>query len=157
MQRKTLGLICIAIGAIALALGAYSYTLTSALNGSLILNAQETTNIGVELQAGATVKGTLNVTDGTQGVRFYFENPQGDVAYNGGTVYNSLEFSFDTAAAGNYTIKIENLSPTNQQAIEYAINYSAIPQTVSHVAVGIGAVIFGVGLVLAVLKKKASP
>ena len=154
MQRKTMGILFIVIGFIVLAVGLFSYTLTATQTRNLALSVSDGAFARIELEQGDTVRGSLLIQSGNEGIKFYVEDPVGEVVYDGGTIYGSLDFSFHSQISGLYISRFENLSPTNQQSIEYSLTYSAVPRIVSFSAAIVGAGFFVAGIVLMFLKKK---
>ena len=155
MNRRTFCVLFVMIGLFVLAVGIYGFAFSTTTQTQTETIAASTGFFAqFELAQGDTVKGALTILDGNEGIVVYVENPVEEVIYNGGTVYNSLEFSFTAQTAGSHTINFENLSPASQQTIEYSLTYSTIPRTVSISATVIGAVFFVSGMILAVTSSK---
>jgi hypothetical protein len=74
------------------------------------------------------------------------ENPLREVIYNGGTIYNSLEFVFKAESNGIYLVNFENANPSNQQTVEYSLTYPAFPAVASSLMTFAGAALFGAGV-----------
>ncbi len=88
--------------------------------------------------------------DGTAGIKVYVEDPPPmEVVYNGGTVYNHLEFSFSAQTSGVYRVNFENISPTNQQTIVYSVTFPSNPGILRYLAITVGALLLVAGPLIA--------
>ena len=147
MYKKALGLTFITIGLIILALGISAYAFSTVTQTETkTIDASEAYVAQLELEEGDTVHGVLTVFNGNEGTAIYVENPTNESIYDGGTVYTSLEFNFNTQTTGAYTVNFENLSPANQQTIEYSLTHSTYSRTLSLVATIIGFILLAVGI-----------
>ncbi len=152
MNKKALGAIILIIGLIVLAFGIYGYAFsaTATQTHTETIDASDGVFVQFELGQGDAVKGALTVLDGHEGIAVYVENPAKEVVYNGGTVYSSLEFSFNAQTSGAYIVNFDNLSSANQQIIEYSLTHSTNSRIVSLIATVIGALFLISGIIIAV-------
>ncbi len=151
MRRRTLGLTLALVGFTVLALALYTYALPNAnLSKTVTLEPSSGTFAQVSLCPGDKVQGTLDVTDGTAGIKVYVEDPPPmEVVYNGGTVYDHLEFSFNAQTSGVYRVNFENLSPANQQTIAYSLTFPSNPGVIGYLAITVGVLLLVVGPLIA--------
>jgi len=154
MNKQTVGIIFTIIGIVILGVGIYAYTYsTTTLTQTEALPASKSITVPLELGLGDKVQGALTI-EGSEGIKVYVEDPANQVTYTGGSVYSNVEFSFTAQSSGTYTVVFENLSPTNQQTIEYSFSYPAISSIVSYSLMAIGAILLIAGIVLAVILNK---
>jgi hypothetical protein len=112
--------------------------------------------VQLELNPGDKVQGALTILDGDEGITVYIENPRGEASYNGGTVYNKVDFSFSSQTAGQHIAIFTNLSPTNTQTIEYSFTYPALPSIASIVIIVLGVFLLLIGVTFLVILHKAN-
>ncbi len=152
MRRRILGLTLAVVGFAVLALALYTSSLPVMRESkNLTLEPSTGTFDQINLNTNDKVQGTLDVIEGPAGIRVYVEDPSLKVVYNGGTVYNDLDFSFNAQTSGVYRVNFENLSPTNQQTITYSLVFPAIRGIVWYVAIVAGALLVVVGLGVAIV------
>ena len=154
MYKKTLFLALSIIGLIILALGIYAYAFSTVTqNQTKAIDASEGFNAQLNLEQGVTVYGTLTILDGNQGIEVYVENPAKELVYDGGTVSTSLEFNFYVQTSGVYSVNFDNISPDNQQTIEYSLKHSIYSPTLSLGAMIIGAIILIISITTALISR----
>jgi hypothetical protein len=156
MNKKTLGIILALTGLVVLSFGLFTYIHQTTSTQTDTLHPLESKTFKLDLAPGYKVQGTLTVLDGNEGIAVFIENPDGEVIYNGGTVYSNVEFSFDAQKLGKYFAAFTNLSPTNEQKIEYSFTYPALPSLISLAVTIIGVFLLLIGVTFLVILHKAS-
>jgi uncharacterized membrane protein len=155
MQTKTLGVIFVIIGLVLLVSGAVVFTYSNTQTRTRTLPVSEGLSVPLDLSAGDKVQGTITILDGGEGITVDVTNPNNEIIYNGGTVYNNVEFSFNAKTSGTYTVAIDNLSTSNSQTIEYSLTYPAIPSIVGIVIIIVGIFFVVTGVTMMVMLQKA--
>jgi len=92
MNKKTLGIILALTGIVVLSFGLFTYIYQTTYTQTDTLHPLESKTFKLDLTPSDKVQGTVTVLDGDEGIRVFVENPNGDVIYNGGTVYSNVEF-----------------------------------------------------------------
>lgn len=156
MNKKTLGYLLTSAGLVILVLGLFIYANPSTLTQTETLAPLESKTVQLELGTGDRVQGAVTVDEGNSGITVYIENPNGETSYNGGTVYNNVEFSFNAQTAGRHIAIITNLSPTNQQTIQYTFTYPAAPAIASIAVIIAGLFLILTGVSMIVILRKAA-
>lgn len=157
MYKKALGLTLTTIGLIILALGIYAYSFSTVTqNQTKTIDASDIHVAQLELELGDAVHSVLTILDGNEGIAIYVENHAQESVYDGGTVYTSLEFNFYVQTTGPYAVNFENLSPTNQQTIEYSLTHSTYSRTLSLAITIIGAILLIAGITTTFIASKKS-
>jgi uncharacterized membrane protein len=155
MNKKTLGYILAVTGLIIIALGLFTYTYSATVTQTETLQPLGSKIVQLELAPGDKVQGALTVLDGDEGITVYIENPRGEASYNGGTVYDTVDFSFNTQTAGKHTAIFTNISPSSTQTIEYSFTYPVMPSLASLAIIVIGAFLVLIGVTFMVILHKA--
>jgi hypothetical protein len=133
---------------------AFTYTITQ--TDTLNLPVADGSIVTLELGQGDKVQSSVTITNGTEGVKVYVEDPSSGVVYNGGAVYSSVGFTFNAPTTGAYTVHFDNLSTANQQTVEYSLTRPVIPSIIGIITIVAGAFLLLIGLTLYVIVKKAT-
>jgi hypothetical protein len=151
--KTTVGIILTVIGIVALVFGAVAYTSTTTQTETRTVPVSGDLTFSLELGQGDKVQGAVTLLNG-EGINVYVENPGNEVVYNGGAVYNNVEFSFIAQTFGSYTATFHNLSSDNGQTIEYSFTYPQISTLVSYANFAVGALLVVAGAILVVVLNK---
>lgn len=152
--KKTAGILLTVIGIVALVYGAVVYTYTTTQTETRTVPVSGDLTVSLELGQGDKVQGVVTVLNGNEGINVYVENPANEIVYNGGAVYDNVEFSFSAQTSGSYSATFHNLSRDNGQTIEYSFTYPQIPTLISYANFAVGALLVVAGAILVVLNKK---
>ncbi len=156
MNKKTLGLVLSILGIVILVSGVAAFTYTTTQTDTLNLLVADGSTVTLDLGQGDKVQGSVTITNGTEGISVYVEDPSNGVVYNGGAVYSNVEFTFNAPTAGIYTVNFDNLSTTSQQTVEYSLTSPVIPSIIGIITIIGGAFLLLIGITLYVIVKKAT-
>jgi len=155
MNKQIVGIIFAVTGIIILSLGLFTYIYQTTYTQTEAMQPLEVKTFELDLTPGDKVQGTVTILDGSEGISFYVENPAGEFIYNGGTVYNSVDFSFNSKTTGTHVATFTNLNHLNEQTIEYSFTYPALPNLVSLAVTILGVFLVLIGLTFLVILHKA--
>jgi len=155
MNKQTVGIIFAVTGIIILSLGLFTYIYQTTYTQAETMQPLEIKTFELDLTPGDKVQGTVTILDGSEGISVYVENPTGEVIYNGGTVYNSVDFSFNSKTTGTHVATFTNLNPVTEQTIEYSFTYPALPNLVSLAVTILGVFLVLIGVTFLVILHKA--
>ena len=106
------------------------------------------TSFPLELNGEDRVKGNLTILEGTQGIKIYLETPHNELVYDGGVVYNSLDFTLNVQSEGIHRLYLANLDPINQQKFQLSLTINQFPWFNSILIVSIGLLVSITGIVI---------
>lgn len=148
MNVKSAKILIIIVGLVLSITGFYTSFLTTNQNKTEIIDPLDEITFPLELNDADEVKGNLIILEGSQGIRIYIKEPNGELIYDGGAVYTSLDFVLNSQTKGTYRLSLINLNSEQQQKIQLSLLCNQFSRLTSFLVVFIGILLTFVGIVM---------
>jgi hypothetical protein len=145
LNKKRLGQSIIILALFISIIGFYSFFLTN--NQTIIENISPLNEMKIPLKLGYEDKlnGNLIIREENKGIKVYLEDPYGELIYDGGIVFSTLEFVINSKKEGTHNLTLTNLDPSQQQEIQIQITKNQISWSLSFIITLSGIILSVIG------------